>query len=1010
MSFLSRPTPRWFTIGSHRPFLADLAEGLLAALGPEGLAEAVVLLPTRRAGRSLGDALLAASPQKALLLPQIRALGDLDEDEAPFAPGDLAATLPAAISPWRRRFELAGLAAEHNHLLGRTLTAKSALEMADALGRLLDACQIEEIGEPDIAGAAADSELARHWEISARFVEAVLAAWPRRLAALGMIDIWERRARLLRALGEQWRLRPPDQATVIAGSTGTAPAAADLMLAIGAAPLGCVVLPGLDKSLADRAWAQVGDQHPQGALRRLIERAGLARGEVADWSPGAEASVRGRWRRRVLGEALRPPEETDNWLGQIDALRAEDRSRNPIAEGLDGLTVVAARDEEEQSRIAALLMREVLETPGRTCALVSPDQGLARRVSALLARWSVRVDSSAGRPLALSPIAVLLSLAARSAADPVSPATLLALLKHPLCRLGLRPDALEQRRWTLEQAAMRGARARNWDDLARRLAPDGASQDRPPGEARTLAFEAGADLLERLRRALDRASAPYAGGEATVADAARGLTLAIEALAEGPAAGPPWTGLAGERAAALLAALIEQSEALPPASSLGFAELLDGLLAAEAIPSGLPAHPRLKILGVLEARLISADLIILAGLEEGVWPQAAPVDPFLSRPMRERVGLPSPERRIGLSAHDFAQAAGAREVVMLHAERRAGAPAVQSRWLWRLQTLAAGAEVALPSRPEVIEWARALDAPIALPPPSLATALRPRPTPPVEARPRRISVTGVELWLRDAYAIYARDILKLRPMERPDEAIGPRERGTAVHKAFERFVLDHPGETPDEATFAGILAEALIAAGMPEANMAWERARATKVAPFVIAFENTRRPARALFVELRGETTFEAPAGPFTVTARADRIELREKTADILDFKTGRPPSEKQVRAYLASQLTLTGAILAAGGFPELGARAPGDLPSGRVSGGRIPLEAKPSFLPPESAALADETLNRLTRLVGAFEARATPYISWRAPQFMDRWGGDYDHLARVWEWRVVGEDQLEEA
>ncbi len=1010
MNFLDAPAPRWLTIGGHRPFLADLAKGLLEALRPDDLPDATVLLPTRRSARALADAFLAAAPDRALLLPQMRALGDLDEDEAPFEPGDIGSRLPSAISPARRRFELAGLVGQHHDMLGRKFSAAVALELADALGRFLDACQIEAIDDPDVLSALVDAELARHWEISAGFLDLALSAWPKRLAALGHMDIWQRRVALLRALSEQWRRSPTERVTVVAGSTGTIPAAAELMIAIAAAPRGAVVLPGLDKSLAERAWTGADEQHPQGALRRLIERAGIGRGEVRDWDPAAETSVRGRWRRRVVGEALRPPEETDDWLGQIDNLRAEGPGRDPIAEGLEGLSVIAARDEEEEARIAALLMREALETPGRTCALVSPDQALARRVSALMSRWSVTVDLSAGAPLALAPIAVLLGQVARTAADPLDPVTLLAVLKHPLVRLGLPADDLRRGRRTLEREALRAARGRDWAALEARLGPKPAADGSPAGPERIAALATAKDLLGRLDAGLALARAPLTLESPSVSQAAQGLARALESLAESAAGdvGDLWAGLAGERAAALLASLIEESGALPPVTPRGFAELLDGLLAAEMIPIGAPAHPRLKILGVLEARLISADLIILASLEEGVWPQAAPLDPFLSRPMRASLGLPPPERRIGLSAHDFAQAAAAPEVVMLHADRRGGAPAVQSRWLWRLATLAKGAKVPLPSRPEVVDWARALDAPLAAPPPHLATATRPRARPPVEARPRRISVTGVELWLRDAYAIYARDVLKLRPLERPDAAIGPRERGTAVHAAFERFVIDHPGETPDEATFAAILERALIDAGMPQANMAWEQARAAKVAPHVIAFEKTRRPADAIHVELRGEMTFETARGPFTLSAKADRIEARGPRADILDFKTGRPPTENQVRAVLTPQLTLTAAILAAGGFAPLGAREPGELLYVRVSGGRVPLEAKPSIKAPESAVLAAGALRKLRGLAEAFDHRETAYVSWRIPQFMERWGGDYDHLARVWEWNVVGDDEDE--
>jgi ATP-dependent helicase/nuclease subunit B len=758
------------------------------------------------------------------------------------------------------------------------------------------------------------------------------------------------------------------------------------------------VLPGLDADLADDAWKQVDESHPQGNLKRLLEKAGLERGAVSPWDPETAREPAGRWRRRLVNEALRPPIATADWLTQIRRLREEAPPGAPdaIAQGLEGLTVIAARAEEEAAAVAALLLRETLETPGRTAALVTPDDALARRVSARLTRWAITADSSAGQPLASAPVAVLAVLLARAAAEPLDPVTLLAILKHPLTRLGLPPERLGPARTELERRGLRGPRPAGWDDLEARLAAADAAM--------------ALTLLEPLRPVTAALATPYAvDGAAPAADAARALAQAMETLAtESPGRGPGdlWGGQAGEALAALMARLIGDSDALPPITPRAFANLLEGLLERERLRSGGASHPRLQILGVLEARLVRADRLILAGLEEGVWPRAAPIDPFLSRPMRESLGLAPPERRIGLSAHDFAQAACAPEVILLHSERIGGAPSVQSRWLWRLQTLAAGAGLELPGRPEVLSWARALDAPIADPPRSLRPAPRPAARPAVAARPRMLAVTAVERWLRDPYGLYAREILKLRPLDRPDEPVEARARGTAFHGAFERFAREHPGDLPPEpeAVFTGLLLDELRRAGMPASRMARERALAVNVAPWVVAFERRRRPGARLVIESQGRMTFAAPAGVFTLTARADRIEARGAVADILDFKTGRPPSAKQVEAGLSPQLTLTGAILAAGGFAELGRLWPRDLLYVRVSGGRIPGD-ECSRAGDNAVVLADEALAGLQRRVAAFDRQETPYRSWACPQFIGRFGGDYDHLARLWEWYVMGDD-----
>ena len=1005
--FFAQPGPRWFTIPAHRPFVEDLAAGLISALaplGPEALSDAVVLTPTRRAARGLAEAFVTVGGGRAVLLPQIRALGDLDEGEPPFEPGELALDLPPAISPWRRRFELARIVADNAHLLERSLDTVSALELADALAAFLDSLEIEEARPPLDLDSWVEAGLARHCQVSARFLALALETWPARLAELGLVDVAARRVALLRALAERWTTAPPTGVLVAAGSTGTAPATAALLDVIARAPRGCVVLPGLDQDLADAAWDKVDEQHPQGAMKRLLARAGVERREVLAWSPPSPGDARGRWRRRIINEALRPAESTADWLGQIARLREEGAADgvDPIAEGLAGLSIVAAHGEDEAANVAALLLREALETPGRTAALITPDAALARRVSARLARWGIVADSSAGAPLAGFAAGELAALVARAMADEIDPVEWLAIVKHPMVRLGLGSERLEPRRRWLERYGLRGPRPRDFADLARRL-DDAAARTpdllEPLADART--------LLDALAAALQIARAPFDDGLAGAGPASRALAQALEVLAADPTGdlGGLWAGAGGEALVTLLSALLDEAGGLPPMTPDRFADLVETLLAGETVRAGGANHPRLRILGAIESRLVRADRLILAGLEEGVWPAGAPIDPFLSRPMRTLAGLPPPERRIGLSAHDFAQAACAPDVVLLHTERRGGAPAVASRWLWRLRTLAEGAGAQPPGRPELLDWARALDAPIAPAPPSLRTAPRPRPTPPVALRPTELPVTAIETWVRDPYAVYARRILGLRRLERPDEPVEARIRGTAIHKAFERFALEHEGDVSAAgAAFAALLIEELAAAGMSDASLARERALAVNVAPWVVAFERRRRPGARLLIEQSGRHTFATPRGGFTLTAKADRIELRDDGADIIDFKTGSAPTRPQVESGLSPQLTLTAAILHNAGFEDVGATPPRQLVYVRVTGRREPGIENVRAEGADSVALAAAALSGLKRRTAAFDRLETPYVSWAAPQFIGRFAGDYDHLARLWDWHVIGE------
>ena len=1014
------PGPRWYSIPAHRPFVDDLAQGLfdaLSPLGPDALSQAQIFTPTRRGARTLSEAFLKVAGSSALLPPQIRPLGDLNEGEAPFEPGDLTLDLPTAISPLRRRFELTRLVLENQDLLDRDLEIGGAMEMAEALGGFLDSLQIEERDGSGLETLVTE-DLAEHWARSRNFLEMALKKWPLRLKDLGLCDVSQRRVLLLSRLATQWTERPPQGVLVAAGSTGTAPATARLLAAIAQAPQGAVVLPGLDHGLADSAWADIADQHPQGALKRLLESVRIGRDQVAVWPSRDFPSATGRWRQRIINEALRPADATADWVQAIETLKLEggkdedlkgeggDKRIDPFEAGLKGLYVVSTAHEDEAASVVALLMRDYLARETGTCALVTPDQALARRVTLKLARWGIVPDSSAGIPLAGSPPALLAALVARTMTDPVHPVTLLALLKHPMVSLGEAPE-----RMAFERHGLRGARRHTWADL--RLAIPWDPRGRKPAAEVALAL----DLCDRMEALLAPVRAVFAKGPATVEAATIALIQVMEALVRDPTgdSGTLWRGAEGEAMSRLLAGLIQDSDCLPPISARAYGDLLSRLVTEETLRTGNSTHSRLKILGAIEARLTRADRLILAGLEEGVWPQGAALDPFLSRPMREALGLPPPERRVGLAAHDFAQAACAPEVILLHTERRGGSPSVKSRWLWRLQTLAKGAGIeTLPQSTEALAWSRTLDAPARFDP-----APRPAPVPPVASRPRKLAVTRVETLTRDPYAVYARDILNLYPMDPPDQTVDARVRGTAIHSAFEDFTRAWPTDLPPDGAeiFTGLYLASLRQSGMPEDALARETALARQAAIWVMEMEAGRRAdGRAIHVELKGQMDFETPAGTFIVEARADRIEIDPKGfGHIVDYKTGKAPSQKEVASGFSPQLTLTSAILSHGGFKDLGRPEPGDLTyievSGRTKAGDEVVRgyAEPGPKQAGSAELAKDALEGLTAMITQYDDPSTAYVSRRAPQFLKGRVGDYDHLARVYEWQTSGEGEDEE-
>jgi ATP-dependent helicase/nuclease subunit B len=391
---------------------------------------------------------------------------------------------------------------------------------------------------------------------------------------------------------------------------------------------------------------------------------------------------------------------------------------------------------------------------------------------------------------------------------------------------------------------------------------------------------------------------------------------------------------------------------------------------------------RIAIWGPLEARLQRRDLMILGGLNEGQWPAPPPEDPFLSRPMRAALGLPSLDQRVGLAAHDFAQLANAPEAVLTRALRKDGSPTLASRWLWRLQTLAKGAGREFTAGPAPVEWARALDAPA-----EPRQAKVPKPRPPASARLTRISVTQVETLIRDPYAVYARRILGFEPLLPIGAPAGARERGSAIHKAIERFE-----DGVDHVLLSDLLDQELRNAGVAADRRAAERARLMQSVSLLIEWFETRR-GREVFREKKGELPLKAGV---TLSAAADRIEIGADGATILDFKTGVPASDSQVEAGLAPQLPLEAAMLARGAFKDVPAAVATELVYWRL-GGREPA---PRVLKLEQGAHAsgEKALAALEGLLQLYARTEQPFLCKPRVQFIKPYD-DYDQLARRKEW-----------
>ena len=868
--------PSVYTIAAHRSFADALAAGLIQKFGrdPLELARGQILLPNNRAVRAVTDAFVRASGS-GLLLPRLIPIGDPDIDER--IGGALEAVdsgaVPAAIDPTERALRLA-------RIVGAEGSAE-ALRLASDLARTLDALLIEEVPPARLRDAVGEtSELARHWEKSLAKLQIIYEQWPHILGQSGAIDLAERRNRLLHALADRWKDEPPAGFTVAAGITTAAPAVAAVVARVARLPAGMVVLPGLwlAETFPKEEWEALGPDdnrrgdasHPQFHLKLLLDRIGVAREEVQRWRwSGRAASPPAR--SRAVANAMAAPDYSHKW----ETLRPSERR-------LGGIRVAELPDPATEAQAIALALREALETPGRTAALVTPDRQLAARVSALLRRWDIQADDSAGRPLSKVAEGTLLLAIAAAAAEELAPVPLLALLKHPL----VGGEGEERAQWLEHVRAL---------DRALR-------GPRPPSGL------VGLDMLFAEKKA----TAAWAGVRDRVAgiDGLLREPMTLSALANRLgevgttlAGDSAWRGPDGRMAAELVAELAaSQSAGQLTITAEDAVPLLRHLLDERAVRPPFGGHPRISIWGLLEARLQRADLLILGGLNEGSWPALPAPDPWLPPKVRATLGMPTLEYRIGLAAHDFASALGAPDVLITRSRRDSRSPTVASRFLLRLEAMTGG----LPRHSLLERLTRSLDDPG---PPKPVD--RPAPVPPTEQRPDRISVTSVDRLKADPFAFYANSILRLRELDAVDADHTARWKGEAVHKVFEEWLL-HDDCNPDALRSR---AERLLAgeAIHPMLRALWAP-RLLEAIDWIAELERTNRAAGRK--PLKAEVTGEAALAGITVHGRVDRIDrLADGGLAIVDYKTGKPPSKKAIEAGFALQLGLLGLIGRAGGF-----------------------------------------------------------------------------------------------
>ncbi len=977
-----------YTIPCGQHFLATLARGLVDTYGetPERLAQAKILLPSRRAVHALRLAFLQETKAgKALLLPHMATFGELDEDAQAFGLNG-GEHLPPMVDRLERQWWLGAALRRFDDSLG----LPQSLAQADALGQLLDQLQTFDISPDDLQNLVRETDLAEHWQQTLKFLDTILRVWPNYLKETGRIDKAAHGVALLRAQAQTWRATTPDAPIIIAGVARYEPALLELLQSALALPQGAVVLPGFDRDMPPEIWQQLDPVHPDFLLRDLIERLGMTRDQIALW-PGAEGSplpARHHW----LREALRPASATEGWQAlQGNSIKSE---------ALDSAVLVNAPNEQVEARAIALIVRQALETPQQTISLVTPDRQLARLVSAQLRRWGVEVDDSAGVPLLRTPLGAFLLLVVAAATPGASLHDMLALAKHPFTRLGQAPGEFHAALRLLEHRALHnGYVVPGFDGWRTALAAARISDESRAVLSATL--DRFAKALKPLCQLLSQA-APQTLDDLFAAHLDAAEALAATNYEPGSAL---WEREEGECAARFFfdARLSIGNE---KADGARYAELLRAWFAPLAVRSPIGQHPRVTIHGLIEARLQQADVTILAGLNEGVWPPPAPISPFLSRGQYRALGLPDPESRLGQAAHDFANAFSGGCVYLTRAARVGGTPTVEARWLLRLRAVLTHQAVADAWQQSGELWpqlAAALDKPAAIIPQAA-----PAPKPPRSARPRQLSVTQIERWLRDPYGLYASKILRLSSLAPLANAPGARERGELVHEVLEGFAAATLGRRlrPDDRALLQDLSQSALARydSQPALQQLYRAYLAIVGNWFFVTDSETRQKALPWLVEGEGKTSFAFQSGDFNLTARADRLDRAANDAlRIVDYKTGTAPSAADMKNGRAVQLTLTAAIAAHGGF---GKKATVEAIEYWQTGSRDNAGKILALAGEDLATAMVEAKFALGDLVDRFDDEAIAYLPVPLPDLIPR-HNDYAHLERILEW-AFAEDAAE--
>jgi ATP-dependent helicase/nuclease subunit B len=946
-----------------------------AGADPLAISNNILLLPNNRAIKAMTEAFVRqAAP--GMLLPRMVAVGDMQLDEAlgpMLDPIDAGSALWPAIAPFERLMLLAKLVQDHQSS-GAPLSPAEALRLARKLAELIDALEVDLIDFSQFADIKIEADLAGHWQSAYARLLQILPAYRAALTARKLMGPAERRNHLLAALEHRLAQNAGEAPIIAVGITTSAKAVARVLRRVARLPNGHVILPGVDLELPDARWDDLSpstddspsfarrrnvEVHPQFHLKHLLEIMGIDRSEI-DVLPTASSAPEAV----AISEIFCLPEHSIYW-----------QELPPTRKSLPHAKWLEAEDSSQEAKAIALRIRGALEVTGKRVALITPDRELAVRVAGQLYRWGIEVDDSAGIPLLQTPPGTLMLALVDAISSRFSASSILAIAKHPLVFAGTeRLDWLDHVR-QLDLALRGTASGIGLLAITRRL-----QAARKPNEALIAWWTGFATLLSPLESADGQ---PFEDVLASLRDVATALTD-----------GGIWRGASGRELARNWEDITASDlSTFGRADATGLVPTFKEIFSGAVVRPPYGGHPRVAIYGLLEARLQQADMLICSGLNEGTWPQIAQPDPWLAPAIRRHLKLPTLDRNIGLSAHDLATALGAQEVLLTRARRDRGGPTVASRFLLRIKALAGEA---LKTDDALLAWADALDHPAEKEP----FATRPLPMPNAEQRLVSLSVTDFDQLKSDPYSFYAKRILGLPVLEKVDAEPSYVWRGSLVHDILEKW-FTHDNCAVDKLVAR---ADALLAqeAADPLLRALWQPRIA---AGLRWVADETRR----LMTEQGREVAVAEQPGTvhlkgIAVKGRVDRI---DRTADgdlvIIDYKTGMPPSTKQINAGFALQLGLIGYMAEQLAIKGVSGKASHfeywSLAKKKEVFGHIvtPTSTRASDKKPEPDKFVAFAVEQAEAAISKWILGDAPFTAKLHPEFALY--GDYDQLMRLQEW-----------